>query len=137
MKKTTIHFHSLFLCASSLLLVMQSCSSTQKGELTAKVASASKEYSVINPGESILLYKYMHKAHSAKEVDKYAPKYYFTTESSEVLKDLTKENLKKAYPVNHAFHDALDANFNTNAELINYDSFHKMYKLNWLLKNNQ
>lgn len=137
MKKTTICFHSIFFCASSLLLVLQSCSSTQKGEVTAKVASASNEYSVINPGESILLFKYMHKAHSAKEVDKYAPKYYFTTDSTDVLKDLTKENLKKAYPTNHAFHDALDANFSTNAELINYDTFHKMYKLNWLLKNKQ
>lgn len=137
MKKTSNYLHSVLFCASSLLLVIQSCSSTQKGEVTAKIASSSKEYSVINTGESILLYKYMHKAHSAKEVDKYAPKYYFTTASSDVLKDLTKENLKKAFPTNHAFHNALDAHFNSDAELINYDTFHKMYKLNWLLKNNQ
>jgi len=90
---------------------------------------------VINPGETIIMYKYMHKAHSAKEVDKYAPKYFFTTKSSDILVPLTKDNLKKAFPSNHPFHDAIDASFNKDEELTNYDDFHKMYKINRLLLN--
>ena len=45
-------------------------------------------------------------------------------------------NLKNAFPENHGFHDALDTNFKEDTELINYDAFHKMYKINWVLKNN-
>jgi len=46
------------------------------------------------------------------------------------LRELTKLNLKKAFPNDHAFHDALDAQFKEDKELINYDEFHKMYKVN-------
>ena len=71
-----------------------------------------------------------------KEAEKYAPKYFFVSGSTDVLQELTKENLKKAFPDNHPFHDALDENFKEDKELINYDSFHKMYKINWIYKNN-
>ena len=43
--------------------------------------------------------------------------------------------LKKAFPDNHAFHDALDVNFKEDKELINYDDFHKLYKVSWVYKN--
>ena len=120
--------------AGSLLMFMQSCSVAQKGIITSATASASKGYTVINPGENIIIYKYVHQAHSPKEAEKYVPKYFFTTKSSDVLEELTKANLKKAYPANHAFHDAIDANFNQDTELINYDDFHKMYKVNRILQ---
>ena len=61
--------------------------------------------------------------------------YYFSTNVSAALQDLTKANLKAAFPNNHKFHDALDANFKEDKELINYDDFHKMYKVNRLLQN--
>ena len=61
---------------------------------------------------------------------KYAPKYFFVSKSSDSLQELTMANLKKAFPDSHAFHDALDANFKQDKELVNYDSFHKMYKIN-------
>ena len=99
-------------------------------DLTTKMATKSKGYKVLNAGESLTIYKYMHPAHSPKDTEKYAAKYFFTTSGSEVLQELTKENLKKAFPDNHAFHDALDENFKEDKELINYDSFHKMYKIN-------
>ncbi|HLG38010.1 MAG TPA: hypothetical protein VI461_00030 [Chitinophagaceae bacterium] len=136
MKKSTNYLNYLLLCVISFLLFSQSCTGTQKATVTSKTASASKEYTVLNPGETILLYKYVHAAHSAKEADKYAPKYYFTTPSSDVLMELTKNNLKNAFSTNHAFHDALDANFSKDQELINYDDFHKIYKINRLLQNN-
>ena len=132
---TKSYFNFLFLLTSSIILIIQGCSGTQKGILTTKTATVNNGYSVINPGESILIYKYNHTGHSAKDVDKYATKYYFSTASSDNLKDLTKENIKNAYPANHPFHDALDANFTKDEELIVYDDFHKIFKLNRLLQN--
>lgn len=34
------------------------------------------------------------------------------------------------------FYDALDVQFKSDKELYTYDSFHKMYKLSWIIKNN-
>lgn len=93
------------------------------------------EYTILNPGEQLLMYVYQHPAHSGKEADKYAPAYYFTTDAGAAPQALTKENIKAAFPELHKFHDAIDENFKANSELYTYDRFHKMYKLNWLLKN--
>ena len=89
-----------------------------------------KEYKVLNPNETILIYVYKHPSHSTKETQKYPPMYYFSTDASAVPQALTKANLKAAFPDNHKFHDALDAQFKSDAELYAYDSFHKEYKLN-------
>lgn len=132
-----IYLNHLATIVFSILLILQSCSGTKKTLVTSGVAAASKEYTVLNPGETILLYKYLHTAHSAKEADKYAPVYFFTTPDSDVLMELTKNNLKKAFPNNHEFHDALDTNFHKDSELINYDEFHKTYKLNRIFQINK
>lgn len=124
---------SLVLVTISLLTV--STVMAQKESLTSATATKEKGYTVINQGEPITIYKYQHLSHSPKEAEKYAPKYFFTTSSSNVLQELTKMNLKKTFPNNHAFHDALDANFKEDKELINYDDFHKMYKVSWVYKN--
>jgi len=108
----------------------------QKEEPTTKTATKKMGYTIINPGEAITIYKYVHAAHSPKETEKYAPKYFFVTSSSDVLRALTITNIKKIWPKNHPFHDAMDANFKEDKDLYEYDSFHKMYKVNWLLKEN-
>ena len=95
-----------------------------------------KEYRILNPGEPLLIYVYKHLSHSPKEAQKYPPMYYFSTDASAIPQDLTKANLKAAFPDNHKFHDALDAQFKNDDELYTYDSFHKMYKLSWIIKNN-
>jgi len=125
----------LLMLAGSLLAFTQS-SVAQAKVVTSKTATTKKGYTVINAGEAITIYKYAHKAHSPKTAEQYPIKYFFTTSASDVLQPLTKANLKKTFPENHPFHDALDANFKEDAELINYDGFHKMYKINWILKNN-
>ena len=94
------------------------------------------EYTILNPGEQLLLYFYQHPAHSAKEAGKYAPAYFFTADAAGMPQPLTKANLKAAFPDNHSFHDKLDAQFKNDKDLAGYDRFHKMYKLSWLLKNN-
>ena len=119
---------SLVLVAMNLLLVSQVIA--QKESITSAIATKEKGYNVINPGEPIIIYKYQHLSHSPKEAEKYAPKYFFTTNSSDILQELTRMNLKKAFPNDHAFHDALDAQFKEDKELISYDEFHKMYKVN-------
>lgn len=107
----------------------------QKENLTSKTATKAKGYTVLNAGEPVTIYKYQHASHSPKEAEKYGPKYFFTTTSSDELQPLTKTNLKKAFPENHPFHDALDATFKEDKELTLYDNFHKMYKVSWLIKN--
>ena len=117
------------------LLTFTSHSIAQKEKQTTKTATKAKGYTLLNPGEEITIYKYVHYAHSSKEADKYAHIYFFSTAATDTLQPLTSLNLKKAFPDNHPFHDALDANFKADKELINYDEFHKMYKISWLLKN--
>ena len=101
----------------------------QKTEVKASEATKEKGYTVLNAGEPIVIYKYQHAGHSPKEVEKYVPKYFFTTSSSDILQEFTKANLKKTFPNAHPFHDVLDANFKSDKELIEYDDFHKMYKI--------
>ena len=95
-----------------------------------------KEYKILNPGEAFLIYIYQHPAHSPKETANYGPMNYFTINVIDPPKLLTKANLKAAFLQNHKFHDALDTNFRSDKELVDYDDFHKMYKLNWLIKSN-
>lgn len=89
-----------------------------------------KAYKILNPGEPLLMYVYQHPAHSPKEAEKYAAAYYFSTSASAAPQPLTRANLKAAFPDNHKFHDELDAQFKADKDLINYDTFHKAYKLN-------
>jgi hypothetical protein len=101
----------------------------QKEAVTSVTATKDKGYTVLNAKEPIVIYKLQPGALSPKEPEKNAPKYFFTTASSNVLQDLTISNLKQAFPNNHSFHDALDANFKEDKELTAYDNFHKMYKI--------
>jgi hypothetical protein len=123
-----------FLSLAVLLISLSTIAMAQKAKVTSATAAADKNYTVLNAKESIVIYKYLHPGHSPKEAEKYTPKYFFTTGASDVLQELTRSNLKKAFPANHPFHDALDATFKDEKELISYDDFHKMYKVNWLLK---
>ena len=123
MKKLTL-FTATVLC-----LLLFSNINAQTKNITAAAATKEKGYTVLNPTEPIVIYKYQHLTHSPKEAEKYKPVYFFTTKPSDVLQPLTKDNLKKAFPENHPFHDALDAQFDSDNNLSDYDSFHKMYKI--------
>ena len=95
-----------------------------------------KEYKILNPGEALLIYVYKHPAHSGKEAEKYASMYFFSTNASAAPQSLTKANLKATFPDNDKFHDALVAQCKSDKELYAYEKFHKMYKLNGIMKNN-
>jgi hypothetical protein len=96
-----------------------------------------KEYRVLNPGETLLLYVYQHVAHSPKETAQYPPTYLFSIDAASAPLPLTKANLKTAFSGNHTFHDALDLQFKSDQELHEYDTFHKMYKLNRIYGNSK
>lgn len=120
----------------AICLFTVSLAKAQVKNPTTNTATKKMGYTIMNQGEQIIIYKYVHAAHSPKETEKYAPKYFFVTKSSDVLQALSKENLKKAFPDSHTFHDALDVNFKEDKDLINYDSFHKMYKLSHIYQTN-
>ena len=90
-------------------------------------------YKILNPQEPLLLYFYQHGAHAPKYAEQHPPQYFFSVGPG-VVQKLTIANVKAAYPDNHAFHDAVDAQFKSDKDLYTYDDFHKMYKLNWILK---
>lgn len=94
-----------------------------------------KEYKILNPGQDLLIYGYKHPSHSPKEIEKYPPMYYFSTDASSAPQSLTKANIKAALPDNHKFHNELDAQFKNDKQLHEYDQFHKMYRLNWIINN--
>jgi len=108
----------------------------QDKKITSATATKEKGYTVLNAGQPIVIYKYQHASHSPKETGKYVPKYYFTTGVSDVLQELTKANLKNAFPNAHGFHDALDVNFKEDKDLIAYDDFHKVYKVDRIYTTN-
>lgn len=60
-------------------------------------------------------------------------KYYFSIGAAGDIRPLTLQTLKAAFPNSHRFHDALDANFQSE-KVSAYDSFHRMYKVNHLLE---
>ena len=94
-----------------------------------------KEYKILNPREQVLIYSYAVPYQSPKALAAIVIRYFFTTNAANSPMELTKTNLKSAYPGNHKFHDAVDAQFKNDQELYAYDQFHKMYKLNWIAKN--
>lgn len=59
--------------------------------------------------------------------------YFFSAGAEGPVLALTLENLKKAFPDNQRFRDALDAAFGTRQELSEYDESQKMFKVNQLL----
>lgn len=89
-------------------------------------------YTVLNPKEEILLYKHVIQASKNQQE---AIHYYFSKSPDSEVQELNLTNLKKAFPDNHKFHDMLDTEFNGIVNLAQYDSFHKMYKVNRLYIN--
>ena len=59
--------------------------------------------------------------------------YYFSTKGDGKLIELTINNIKQSFPDNHKLHDMMDAQFQ-NTSISEYDSFHKMFKVNHILQ---
>lgn len=85
-------------------------------------------YKVMNPKENILLYSrtFLGGYKNSQTI----VKYYFSANANSAVQLLTKWNLKNAFPTDSAFHELLDMEFSSDNDLLNYDSFYKMYKVN-------
>ncbi len=59
--------------------------------------------------------------------------YFFSAGADGPVLALTLANLKKAFPDNQKFHEALDAAFGARQKLSEYDESQKMFKVNQLL----
>ncbi|MBL7780776.1 MAG: hypothetical protein JNM22_06125 [Saprospiraceae bacterium] len=94
-----------------------------------------KAYQMVNEGEDILLYKVatlpMGKGQPAETT------WYFSKDATWSIQPLTLGNLLGAFPDNHAFHDAIIAEFKTDGELPKYDDMHKMMRINRLYENSK
>ncbi len=58
-----------------------------------------KEYKILNPGEQIIIYKYV-EVKPGKEIVK-VDNYFFSTDAASAPQSLTKANIKVAFPDNH------------------------------------
>jgi hypothetical protein len=58
--------------------------------------------------------------------------YRFSRGADGAVMELSKENLKKAFPENEDFQQKIDQIFGSRLELTAYDGGHRMYVVNWL-----
>lgn len=89
------------------------------------------EYQILEAKE---LYIYEHE--TSERVGKtvgMVRRYYFSVGPSGQVLPLTLENLQRAFPDNHRFHDSLDQMFGGGQNVAQYDELHKMFKVNRLL----
>jgi hypothetical protein len=86
---------------------------------------------VKNPKEEIQIYLWQMPPAGISAGRK---EYYFSKDYQSDLVLLTRENLKKAFPDNHKFHDLIDSHFNSDEALTWFDDYHGLYKINHLLK---
>ena len=87
-----------------------------------------ESYEILNPKEKILIYS--HTSLGGNKNTQSIVKYYFSSSSEGKIQTLTKWNLKTSFPTDSVFHELLDMYFRTDDELMNYDSFYKIYKIN-------
>jgi len=85
-------------------------------------------YTLLNPGETILLYLVVCTPVSKGHV--LTRKYYFSKDAASEIEDLTLDNLKAAFRDNLAFDKAVETQFRTDNDLYAYDNSYKCYRLN-------
>jgi len=93
-----------------------------------------KVYPMVNPGEGILIYKITIPVIGKTPAQ---TKWYFSKDAASPIQPLTIGNLTGAFPDNHAFHDAIMAEFKIDGELPRYDTVHKMMRINRLYGNSK
>jgi hypothetical protein len=91
-------------------------------------------YTLLNPTENIQLYEVTQNP--ASKGNAATKKYYFSRDARSDVQELSMDNLKAAFTDNRSFLDALNNQVGTDSELLAYDGFYKMYKLNRIYKAN-
>lgn len=93
------------------------------------------EYQILNSHEHILLYGLTVPIH-AKGFQT-ATSFYFSAGSHSNIFPLSKINLKKAFPSEATFHELIDMYFTCDAQLMSYDTFYKVFKINRIYELNK
>lgn len=83
-----------------------------------------KVYKILNPFESIVIYRHFVYTPKDPVVD-----YTFSKGNEGLVEELTKVNLKRAFPDKRKFHELLDLSFKDELSLSSYDKRKKVYKL--------
>lgn len=139
-KKYKLHLNDFFNQASIKISIGDSTYQVQKDSMFAyrdkennvyRLVGRSN-YKMLNPTEQILLYSKTSLG-GYKNLQTIIT-YYFSSNASSSIQSLTKWNLKNAFPMNTAFHELLDMMFTNDHELIMYDNFYNMYKVNRVLQ---
>jgi hypothetical protein len=89
-------------------------------------------YQILDTADFFIYYRYEQVEKIKGKALLKTDEYFFSKDGGSDILLLTIENLKKAYPDNHAFHYALDAHFRNDQELITYDTYGKCYKIKYL-----
>ena len=93
--------------------------------------AANLEYQILEARE---LYIYAREVYVSHGRGRHTVRGYFFSAGAEgPVLTLTLENLKKTFPDNQRFHDALDAAFGARRKVSEYDESKKMFKVNQLL----
>ncbi|HXB41626.1 MAG TPA: hypothetical protein VNZ49_13885 [Bacteroidia bacterium] len=89
-------------------------------------------YEIISINPYILLYKVQEAAKTKYEAAIYS--YHFSIGAGGRVFPLTIKNLETSFRDNKLFIDFLEVHFKSNGDLLEYDTNHNTYKLNYLLE---
>ncbi|WP_343745715.1 hypothetical protein [Chitinophaga sp.] len=91
-----------------------------------------ESYELLNRHPKILLYRRKLPA-SPKTYPDNPWRYYFSAGDGAV-QELTSQHIKQAFAADKDLPDRMDAVFRDKDDLMAYDNFHHMYKLEWLIR---
>ena len=92
-------------------------------------------YTILNPGEKILLYLVI--CSPASKGDVFTRKYFFSKDADSMIENLTLDNLRVAFSDNHNFLDVINTQFRTDRDLRTYDEASRCYKVNSIYRISQ
>ena len=89
------------------------------------------EYEIMDKG-AITVYQITEKSRTSPKSNQSISKtrYFFSEDANSPLKELTLKNVETSFASNKKFHDLIDLHFKSDAELLIYDDYYKMLRLN-------
>ncbi|MBI5538637.1 MAG: hypothetical protein HY951_01150 [Bacteroidia bacterium] len=90
-----------------------------------------KEYLIIDKG-AITVYQIIERSGTSPKSNQSVSKtrYFFSEDANSSLKELTLKNVETSITNNKKFHDLIDLYFKTDVDLLIYDDYYKMLRLN-------
>jgi len=90
-----------------------------------------KEYLIKDKG-AITVYQITEKSQTSPKRNQTVSKtmYFFSEDANSPLKGLTLKNVETSFTSNKKFHDLIDLQFKSDADLLIYDDYYKMLRLN-------